>query len=198
MRENERFNEVRARGAGIRKSPFGHAGPEADAVTRRRAGVAGVACRSVPLTGHGGANTMMLRLLKVIGAIFAALAFAGTAEAALIWQSPESLASAPNSLALGPDGTGLLTFAGSGGAYNLAVRPAGGPVGGAQPLPSPLGTQGGAPLIGWFPDGSSLIADPNTRRVAFRPAGAAAAIGMPQDLSPTFRGRSPPCLRARH
>src|ERR1700676_709234 len=108
----------------------------------------------------------LVALVGVLGTLWAAEA----ADAALMWQAPESLPSAPASVNLSPDGVGLLMGFPAGTAPGFLIRPFGGPSGSAQALPAGMGT-GEPPVVGWFPDGSSLIGDGTVPLVAFRPAG---------------------------
>jgi hypothetical protein len=124
---------------------------------------------------------MWLRLLAGLAAM--SLSAPAVATAALQWQSPETLPSAPTRISLGPDGVGLLFgFPNQSGNTRLAVRPLGGPVGSPQDLPSGLDFGGSTPIVGWFSDGSALIADPTTGGVAFRTAGAGGTVGTTQML----------------
>jgi hypothetical protein len=119
--------------------------------------------------------------LVVLVAVLASVCSVAAADAALQWQPNESLSGAPASVNLSPDGVGLLMGFPAGAAPGFLIRPFGGPPGSAQALPSGMGT-GEPPVVGWFPDGSSLIGDATVPLVAFRPAGAGASIGVPQNL----------------
>jgi hypothetical protein len=46
-----------------------------------------------------------------------------------------------------------------------------------------MGSPGSTIAVAWFADGSSLVADETVDMVAFRPSGARAVVGTPQDLS---------------
>jgi hypothetical protein len=116
----------------------------------------------------------------------------GSAAAALQWQAPESISSTANPISLATDGTGLLFgFPTNAGDLRLGVRPLGGPLGSPQALPSGIGTGGNVPVVGQFSDGSALIADPASGRIAFRPAGAGATVGPAQVLG---SGKSPAAI----
>jgi hypothetical protein len=90
----------------------------------------------------------------------------------------------PGAAFVGPNGEALLYgFPTSSGYGRLVFRPLGGPSGSPHKLPSPMGYPGSTVAVAWFPDGSSLIADETADMVAFRPPGARATVGTPQDLS---------------
>jgi hypothetical protein len=125
---------------------------------------------------------MMFRgRLVALVTVLASLGTAAAADAALQWQAQESLPGAPTSVNLSPDGVGLLMGFPAGAAPGFLIRPLGGPLGSPQALPAGMGT-GEPPVVGWFPDGSSLIGDATVPLVAFRPTGAGASIGIPQNL----------------
>ena len=100
------------------------------------------------------------------------------------WWPAENLPLYPSAVSVGPTGAALLLgFADSAGHTRLLYRPAGGPPGSPQALPSALGYPTGTPLdVGWFSNGSSLIANPGADMIAFRPSGAHASVGAPQNL----------------
>jgi hypothetical protein len=126
---------------------------------------------------------ILVRTLALVLGMTVCLVAPASSEAALQWQAPETVSQlAPKTgVNLAPDGLGLLVgFPTT--AYRYVLRPVGGPEGTPQSFPPNMGVSGAAPIVGWFPDGSSLVADPAANRVAFRPSGAAAAIGTPQDL----------------
>lgn len=106
-----------------------------------------------------------------------------SAGAALQWQPTEPVPQLASSVNLAPDGLGLLIGFPTATAFRQVLRPVGGPEAAPQNFPPNMGVSGALPIVSWFPDGSSLLADPPANRVAFRPAGAASAIGTPQDLS---------------
>ena len=107
------------------------------------------------------------------------LAMPGAAAAAPAWVD-ESLDSAASSMEIASDGTSLFFgFPAPVTSYpRFAVRPAGGPLGAPQDFPAGISTP---TAIGFAPNGDAIIA--RTPRVAFRPAGAASAIGTPQVVS---------------
>jgi hypothetical protein len=102
------------------------------------------------------------------------------------WWPRERLPATPATLSVGPDGVGLIFgFANSAGYTRVVGRPLGGPPGSRKVLPALIGYQAGIPLVvGWFPDGSSLIANPGTDSIAFRPPGALAKVGAAHNLGP--------------
>ncbi len=108
------------------------------------------------------------------------LLVSGPAHGALQWYPRQELPTGLTSLALSPDGVGLL-FGFNAGGKRYIVRPVGGPLGAPQALPLGLNDSFSASLVAWFPDGSALLAQGS--HVAFRPAGAAASIGTLQILS---------------
>lgn len=123
----------------------------------------------------------------VVPAVAAASLWAcAPADAALTWQAPEPLPGAPTSLNLSPEGVGLLFGFPAESKPGFLVRGVGGPLGGAQALPSGMGVET-TPVVGWFADGSSLVADTSAPLVAFRAAGSAAPIGTPQNLGTGVR-----------
>jgi hypothetical protein len=126
-------------------------------------------------------------MLLVAAVAATSLVVCATAGAALQWQSPEALSSGAPNVNLGPDGAGLLFGFPTNTAYRLGVRPLGGPVGSPQDLPTLLGVDPGQ-VVGWFPDGSSLILEPSENAIAFRSAGAGGTVGTPQSLG---TGNSP-------
>lgn len=128
------------------------------------------------------ARLLSFRSLLLLIAVAVALPL--RAHAAPQWSTRIALPDAANSVALGPDGVGLLFGFNAAGKKRVIVRPLGGPLGSPQLLPDGLNDGfGSAPFAAWFPDGSALIAQSSSGRVAFRPAGAAAAIGDPKFVS---------------
>lgn len=124
-------------------------------------------------------------LLGILSAL-AVCAFAPAAASSPKWWPAERLPSIPATVSVAPNGAALLFgFPDSLGHSRTVFRPAGGSPGSPRGLPGPLGYPTGTQLlVGWFPDGSALIANPGADMLSFRPSGAKASVGAPQNLGP--------------
>lgn len=110
---------------------------------------------------------------------------AGSTPVATWWHA-ERLSGVPSQVSVAPAGSALVFgFPDSRGYLRVAFRPPGGLSGSPTALPGAIGYPAGAPyVVGWFPDGSSLIASPAADVLAFRSPGSHGAFGAAQNLGP--------------